>query len=80
MPDQEEMILKLAKMVHINNAIWSKLGADTIKDFTCDWENLTEYQRDLYMAGVEIMIVRYRQEISPIRWFWNLYYKCSGGF
>lgn len=77
---QEEIILKLAKWVHINNAIWSKLGDDTIKDFTCDWVNLTEYQKELYIAGIEIMIVRYRLEISPIKWFWKFYYKISGGF
>ena len=72
---EEEKILKMAKMAHINNAIWSKLGDDTIKDFTCNWRELTEYQKELYIAGIEIMIIRYRQEISSVRWFWNFYYK-----
>ena len=79
---QEEIILKLAKMAHINNAIWSKLdtavSSDTIKDFTCDWEDLTEYQKELYIDGIVIMVIRFRQEISPMRWFWKFYYKYRG--
>jgi len=75
MSKQEEIILRLAKITHMNNAIWAKLGDDSIKDFTCDWKDLTEYQKDLYKAGIEIMIIRYNQEMSPIRWFWKFYYK-----
>ncbi len=63
-------------MVHINNAVWAKLKTeDTISDFTLSWEKLTEYHQELYIAGVEILIIQYRMRISPIKWFWKLYYR-----
>ena len=76
-----KMILRMAKIAHTNNSIWSKMKEGTITDFTCAWADLTEYQMELYIAGIEIMIVTYRLSYSPIRWFWNFYYKhCKGGF
>ncbi len=81
MTKQEEKIIKFSKMVHMGNAIWHKLSdTETIRDFTCDWGDLTEYQKELYIATVEIMLVRYRLEMSPIRWPWSIYYKYQGGF
>ena len=69
----EKTIVALAKLNHINNAIWPKLKEETIKDFTTDWEDLTDYQRELYIAGVEFVISQYRLNLSPLRLFWRLF-------
>ena len=71
-------ILGMAKMAHINNAIWSKMKEGTIADFTCGWAELTEYQKELYIAGIELMVIVYRVNYSPIRWFWHIYYRLFG--
>ena len=71
----KKKILKLARIAHINNSVWSKMKEGTIVDFTCDWDDLTEFQRELYVAGIEFLLDYYRMNLSPIRWFWNLYYK-----
>ena len=69
---------QLARFNHINNAIWSKLGNETIKDFTVDWDELTEYQRELYVAGIEVLIDLYRTQLSSLRGLWRFYYRCKG--
>ena len=71
-------ILQMAKMAHTNNAIWSKMKEGTITDFTFAWADLTEYQRELYIAGIELMVIVYRMNHSPIRWFWHIYYRLFG--
>lgn len=79
--DKKELgFLKLAKMAHINNAIWAKLGEGGIKDFTCCWDELTEYQKEFYIAGVELLIIEYRLTLSSARWLWKIYYRWRGSY
>lgn len=68
----------LARLNHINNAMWAKLGRESLTDFSCQWEELTEYQRELYIAGIELLICEYRRRFSPVKWLWRLYYKYHG--
>lgn len=71
----EATIKKLARMVHISNGIWHKIGVSSEQLCTTCWEELDEYHQELYIANIESMLEYYRCNLSPIRFFWRLYYE-----
>ena len=71
----ENEIEKRARLRHFSDFIWSELPEDrTIKDFRCSWEDLTEEQRDFYLAFVVEEELIIRLTYSPFRLWWRFYY------
>ncbi len=53
--DKRDIIEGLARKIHINERIWVKIYK-TEDSHSCKWEELSEYHRELYLAGADILI------------------------
>ena len=57
MTKQEEIKKEIAKLTHINERIWAKIYG-TPDPHDCRWGELSEYHKDLYIAGAELLMMR----------------------
>ena len=55
MTTREEIREGIARNVHINQRIWAKIFK-TEDPHNCKWEELSEYHRELYLAGADIIM------------------------
>ena len=52
---KDEIILQLAKKLHIGGRIWAKIYK-TPDPHACTWDELSDYHRELYLAEAEFVI------------------------
>lgn len=55
MSKQEEIRERVAKLTHMGERIWAKIY-NTPDPHNCKWEELSDYHRELYLAGAEFLL------------------------